>query len=453
MVNKMPEKNYRNYFKGKKIIVMGLGLLGRGVGDSEFLAKSGAKLTITDLKGKAVLKSSLKKLSKYKDINFVLGKHRKGDFRGKDMILKAAGVPLDSPHIKEAKRNKIPIKMSSSLFAELSGVPVIGITGTRGKSTVAHLIYHILKTAGKKVILGGNIKGISTLSFLPKSKNLDFAVLELDSWQLQGFGEDKFSPHISVFTTFYPDHLDYYASASLSTSMKKYFKDKANIFKYQKKKDFLIAGKQSLSSIKKWGGKIKGKLIIPPDNLPKGFSTNLPGKHNEYNACLAIEVARVLGIPDKLIKKALLSFNSIEGRLELIRAIKGIKIYNDTNSTTPDATVVALQALGHRMSKLKKRIVLIMGGSDKGLDMSRLVKEIPKYCKAVIFLSGTGTDKIKNKIKGVEFYDLKQAVYKAMSITKKGDTILFSPAFASFGMFKNEYDRGDKFVKLVKNLK
>ncbi|MEK7581909.1 MAG: UDP-N-acetylmuramoyl-L-alanine--D-glutamate ligase [Patescibacteria group bacterium] len=439
--------DYKNYFRGKKITVMGLGLLGRGVGDAIFLAKCGAKLIVADLKTKEQLKESLLKLKKYNlpaqagNIKYVLGKHRLEDFKNCDMVLKAAGVPLDSPYIKEARKNKIPVEMSASLFAKLSGVPIIGVTGTRGKSTVAYLIYHILKLAGKRVFLGGNILGVSTLAFLSKANLYNCAVLELDSWQLQGFGDSKISPHISVFTTFYPDHMNYYGE-----KMKHYFSDKAFIFLNQKKNDIFIAGKQVLPYIKKWGGKINGKLITP-QYLTNEWKLSILGEHNRYNATLAVAVAKELGIKEATIKKALKSFKGVPYRLELIRTIHDIKFYNDTTATTPEATLVALKTLGKN-----KKVILIIGGADKGLDMSALVKKIPKYCKAVIFLSGSGTKKLE-KIKNIREYDnLRSAVKKAYEIAKKGDIVLLSPAFASFGMFKNEYDRGEQFNRIVSRL-
>lgn len=422
---------------------MGLGLLGRGVGDAIFLAECGAKLTITDLKSSVILKPSLEKLRKFKNIKFVLGKHRLEDFQNSNLILKAAGVPLDSIYIKEAKKNKIPIEMSATLFVKLSRIYTIAVTGTRGKSTVTHLIAHILKYAGKKIILGGNVRGISNLQLLKKVKNEEVAILELDSWQLQGFGDNKISPNIAVFTTFFPDHMVYYKN-----SMKKYFTDKINIFKYQKSGDTLIVGKQTLPFIKKWGGKIRSKIILSKTELPKGWGFGIAGEHNIANASLAVEVARILGIKDAVIKKALKNFKGVEGRMQLLKEIKGVKYYNDTTATTPEATIAALKTLGQ-----KKNIILIAGGADKNLNMSDLLKEIPKYCKKVILLSGTGTERVKNKIKGyVEVNSLKKAVTSGMMLSSRGDIVLLSPAFASFNMFDNEYDRGDQFTKIVKNL-
>jgi len=435
--------NFKQFFYNKKITIMGLGLLGRGVGDAIFLAECGAKLTITDLKSSVILKPSLEKLRKFKNIKFVLGKHRLEDFQNSNLILKAAGVPLDSIYIKEAKKNKIPIEMSATLFVKLSRIYTIAVTGTRGKSTVTHLIAHILKYAGKKIILGGNVRGISNLQLLKKVKNEEVAILELDSWQLQGFGDNKISPNIAVFTTFFPDHMVYYKN-----SMKKYFTDKINIFKYQKSGDTLIVGKQTLPFIKKWGGKIRSKIILSKTELPKGWGFGIAGEHNIANASLAVEVARILGIKDAVIKKALKNFKGVEGRMQLLKEIKGVKYYNDTTATTPEATIAALKTLGQ-----KKNIILIAGGADKNLNMSDLLKEIPKYCKKVILLSGTGTERVKNKIKGyVEVNSLKKAVTSGMMLSSRGDIVLLSPAFASFNMFDNEYDRGDQFTKIVKNL-
>ena len=434
-------KDFRAYFKNKRVTVMGLGLLGRGVGDVAFLAECGAKLTVTDLKTASQLKDSLKKLRKYKGIKYVLGKHNLEDFRKADLVLKSAGVPLDSIYIKEARKHKIPVEMSAAIFAKFSKVPIIGITGTRGKSTVTHLVDHILKSAGKKVILGGNIRGVSNLQLFKKAKVADVAVFELDSWQLQGFGDYKISPHIAVFTTFFPDHMVYYGE-----SMKRYFLDKALIFKYQKKNDVLIAGSQAFPFIMKWGGKTKRQIIMPK---LANYKVKIPGEHNMYNIALAVEVAKVMGVSDAVIKKAVENFKGVEGRMQFVREVAGVKYYNDTTATSPEATIAALRTLYQN-----RKLILIIGGSDKNLNMDALVKQISKFCKKVVLLSGTGTDRIKNKIHNkVEAGSMKEAVSKARSFAESGDIILLSPAYASFGMFKNEYDRGDKFMALVKKLK
>jgi UDP-N-acetylmuramoylalanine--D-glutamate ligase len=436
--------DYKAYFKGKKVTLMRIGLLGRGVGDAATLAECGADVLVVDDAPQEVMQPSVDKLKKYKNIKFKFGPYDINDFRNCDFVLKGAGTPLDSPEIAEARKYGIPVEMSASLFMKLANIPVIGITGTRGKSTVTHLIYHILGVAKKKVLLGGNVVGVSTLALLPKAKNADYAVFELDSWQLQGFGDSEISPQVAVFTTFMDDHLAYYKG-----DRNLYFKDKANIFMYQKEGDWCVVGKQVAPMMKKF----KGNFITAPTSL-KDFPTKLKGVHNLYNIAIAVTVARKLGIKDVIIKKAVKSFVGVPGRLELVRVVKGVSYYNDTTATTPDATIAALRALGDIK---KKNIVLIMGGSDKNLSFEELLKIIPKYCKAVIFLSGTGTEKLKvawskMKVSAVEYNSMKYALEEAKELSKKGDIVLLSPAFASFGLFKNEYDRGEQFDKIVKKI-
>lgn len=434
----------RSYFAGKKITVMGLGLLGRGLGDVRFLASCGAELIVTDLKTEAQLAESLGELKDLNGITYVLGEHRLEDFRDRDLILKAAGVPLDSPFIAEARKQGTPIRMSADLFAELSGAPIIGVTGTRGKSTVTHMLEAILEEAGTKVLLGGNVRGVSTLALLPQVTADAVGLLELDSWQLQGFGEAGISPHIAVFTTFYPDHLNYYHD-----DLDAYLQDKANIFLNQKEDDTLILGKQCAPLvIDKYGEQIESRVkVVDTPDLPDTWVLAIPGMHNRYDAALALAAARVRGIADDVSRKALSAFAGVPGRLQLVRTVHGISYYNDTNSTTPEATMAALEAFADTHPG---KVVLIMGGANKGLDMEAFLDAVPRRTKHVTLLAGTGTDEVKSAIPDAEVFDsLKGALADAQAHAEAGDIILFSPAFASFGMFKNEYDRGDQFIELV----
>jgi UDP-N-acetylmuramoylalanine--D-glutamate ligase len=434
----------RAYFAGKKITVLGLGLLGRGVGDAKFLAEQGAELIITDLKSETELADSLAQLSAFPSITYRLGGHDVEDFKGRDFILKAAGVPDPSPFLDAARAEGTPIKMSASWFAELAGVICVGVTGTRGKSTTTHLIHHILETAGHSPLLGGNVRGVSTLALLAEAKSEHVAVLELDSWQCQGWGEAKMSPHVAVFTTFYPDHLNYYKG-----DLDRYLADKANIFLHQEPQDTLIVGAQCSELIEeKYKDRIQAyEIVVGAHDLRADWEFPLPGEHNRYDAALAVEAARALLVDDADIEKALATFAGVPGRLEFIREVNGIRVYNDTTSTTPDATIAALSALD---PEGKKNIVIIMGGADKDLDMSALLPELTAHAKRVIMLAGTGTSRIAHQIPDVSVYDsLPSAVDEAMRSALSGDTVVLSPAFASFGMFKNEYDRGDQFNALI----
>jgi UDP-N-acetylmuramoylalanine--D-glutamate ligase len=440
-------------FRGKKVTVMGLGLLGRAAGDTKYLAECGAELIVTDLKSREELAASLAGLESFSNISYVLGEHRLEDFRGRDFILKAAGVPANSMYIKEAEKEGTPIKMSASLFMEVAKIPVVGITGTRGKSTVTHMLEAIYREVGKKVLLGGNVRGVSTLALLPEATPEHTAIFELDSWQLQGFADAKISPQLSVFTTFYPDHLNYYHG-----DLDAYLADKANIFLSQNVEDTLVLGEQCAELIQeKYGEQIHSTVVVAGSkDLPSDWQLRIPGEHNRYNAALALATARTAGISDHVNRAALESFAGVPGRLELLRTVDGIQFYNDTNSTTPDATLVALNALAaseEDPQNTAKRIILIMGGAEKNLDMSELLAKIPLVTKRVVLLAGTGTDRIKSEFPDAEVYDnLAMAFADARTHADAGDVILFSPAFASFGMFANEYDRGDQFTHLVNSI-
>ncbi|MDO8564388.1 MAG: UDP-N-acetylmuramoyl-L-alanine--D-glutamate ligase [bacterium] len=446
---------WKQFFEGKRITLMGLGLLGRGVGDAAFLAECGADLLVTDVRDKKTLAPSLKKLKRYKDIRYMLGEHKLEDFRDRDFILKAAGVPLHSPYIAEARKQGIPVYMSTALFAKFAleaGAVVVGVTGTRGKSTVTQMIYHTLLEAKKPAQLGGNVRGMSTLAMLPAIKKENIYVLELDSWQLQGFGDLSISPNIAVFTNLKVDHLNYYPDEAA------YFADKANIYKFQKAGDTFIAGK---SLEKRLGSQIpSARGVIVRDASSVHWTLNVLGEHNRENAALAAEALRALGVSEADIKKGLESFQPVEGRLQFVRTVNGVDVYNDNNATTPDATIAALRAL----SPLKKgaphsdarRAVLICGGADKGIHLKALADMLNDYplLSAVILLAGTGTEKLKPllKKKPLEAHSMQEAVKVALDSAEKDGVVLLSPGFASFGLFQNEYDRNDQFMRIVENL-
>ncbi|MFZ2500781.1 MAG: UDP-N-acetylmuramoyl-L-alanine--D-glutamate ligase, partial [Minisyncoccia bacterium] len=382
----------------------------------------------------------------FKNITFVLGEHRLEVFNNRDLILKAAGVPLDSLHIAEARNNSIPVRMSADLLMELSGATAVGVTGTRGKSTVTHMVYEILKGEGRSVMLGGNVRGVSNLALLPEVTHEHTLVLELDSWQCQGLGDSGISPHIAVFTTFHSDHQNYYKN-----DPGQYLLDKANIFLYQDPDDTLIIGSQCAPTlIEAFGEHILSHTVITgADKLPAEWVLKILGEHNRYDAALALATARALNISDVISRRAFESFAGVPGRLELVAEKNGVKIYNDTTATTPEATLAALAAL-RQSSGHNQNLILIMGGADKGLDMGVLLVKLAEV-KRVILLAGTGTSRVLEWIPNASVYDtLKAAIAEAFSATSPGDVILFSPAFASFGMFKNEYDRGDQFNALVR---
>jgi|AntDeeMinimDraft_6_1070357.scaffolds.fasta_scaffold01531_3 UDP-N-acetylmuramoylalanine--D-glutamate ligase len=457
----MKKSDYIDNFKDKKITMMGLGLLGRGVNVAKFLAECGAELIITDLKDKDELAESLKKLKKYKNIKYVLGRHRLGEFEGRDMIIKAASVPKDSKYLDRAREEDTPVEMDASLFAKLAPAEtkIVGITGTRGKSTVTHLVHDILKAAGRTVHLGGNVKGQATLPLLKKVQPDDFVVLELDSWQLQGFGESKISPDYAIFTNLMEDHQDYYKN------MREYFKDKANIFLYQSQDDYLITTASSFKAIQKYYGerahkKIKGTMAMAkPKILLDDYEMQLVGEHNQENVAAAVQFADLLRIDSSVSKRAVANFKPLDGRLQYVRKILGRSIYNDNNSTTPDATIAAIKSIQDDLEQ-ESNITLIMGGSDKGLDTTELERVIKRHVANVVLIPGTGTDQIRFKLYDDEDLEIDETdtVHDALKMaleemSSPDDAIIFSPGFASFDQFSNEYEREEAFLEAVEDLK
>lgn len=445
--------DFAPYFKDKRVTVMGLGLLGRGIGDAAFLAECGAEVLVTDLKTEEELKEALDQLRAYENITFVLGEHRLEDFENRDMVLVAAGVPMESAYLAYARERGVRLVQSAALFAELSGIPIVGVTGTRGKSTVTHLIHHVLEHAtGEKVLLGGNIRGVSNLQLLKEVAGDSLCVMELDSWQLQGWGWAGISPQVAVFTNFMEDHMTYYHG-----SMDDYFADKANIFLNQKENGILVTTPEVFDRAKQFAsgkGITLGQEVVLADesSLPEGVIVTLPGVHNRQNAALAYETLRALSLNEDLILEGLATFPGVPGRLQFMGERKGVKIFNDNNATTPTATAAGLEAVADG-----KNVVLIAGGTNKDLDLTPLTSAIQKYVKHLVLYSGSGTEKLKellpDHVDRVEYETLTACVEEAFSIAEDGDLVLFSPAFSSFGKeYKNEYDRNDKFVALIKAL-
>lgn len=467
---------------------MGLGLYeeGSGISAVRFLLSSGAKVTVTDLKTKEQLADQIKRLgSLAKKIKFVLGEHREADFRLADMVVRNPGVPKNSKYLKIARDRGIPIESDISLFFQLiDRKRIIAVTGTRGKSTTTTLLYEIIKAADPRAILGGNITK-SPLMQLAQVKKGGPVILELSSWLLESLDEIKMSPHIAIFTNIYPDHLNTY------DGIEDYAAAKKSIFKFQNAQDYCILSRDNKFTLKMgrelpgarlWfskkyfkeenGAYIKaGWIYVRLDGretrIMKTAEIGLPGTHNLDNYLGAICAAMVYGVKPATIAKAAKKFKGVPNRLEMIREIRGVRYYNDTTSTTPEAGLAALEALSGKSAA--RKIILIAGGSDKGLDFSKLAKEIKKKCKAVILLKGTGTDRLLEtfencKLKAcpepaewIENYtqvnSMADAVGVANSFSKSGDVILLSPACASFGLFKNEFDRGEQFRKAVAEIK
>ena len=463
-----------SFFKDKRITVFGLGSNMGGVGTVKFLVEQGAReIIVTDIKSRDELGDALEKLAKYKNVTYILGQHRPEDFMRVDMVIKNPVIPWTNEYVKLAQQHQIPVEMDSSIFFALCKVPIVGVTGTKGKTTTATLVAHLLEQAGREVVRVG-IGQTSVLGNFKKITEKSIVVFELSSWRLSALGHLKKSPHIAVLTTVYPDHLNYYKT------METYLSDKKNIFLFQKQKDILVANfddmavrtlVQDAQSTIIWfscGNGIDGDGVWMQDDIisvrQQGMTktilalTDIPlkGEYNITNVLAAVAVAVASGLTEKQIVSGVASFPGVSHRLEYIREKNGVQYYNDTAATIPEATIAALHSFS-------EPIILIAGGNDKRLNFDVLAEEILKHSKGLILFKGDATEKllqaIKIKLPQSEKdrpFEVVESMAKAVELAfrgaETGDVVLLSPGAASFGIFKNEFDRGEQFRVAVEAL-
>jgi UDP-N-acetylmuramoylalanine--D-glutamate ligase len=483
------------HYQGMKILIMGLGLHGGGVESALYLAGKGAELTVTDLRDEAVLAPSLEKLQvlgdKARSIRYVLGRHEIEDFKKADMVIKNPGVRPDSPFLKAARR----VETDISLFLAASPARLSAVTGSKGKSSTASALHWVLAEARNRGLLpgraylGGNI-AVSPLSFLDKTGPEDDVVLELSSWQLgdlkgrvkpgpkdrgEGKGRALLKPRSAVITAIMPDHLDRYGS------MEAYVADKRIVYQGQDQGDLTVAAGDAWGRsfhresrgrslvyaeaplpAHEAGGWVSGPHSPGLARLPLGFSPGasgrileivpprlrVPGYHQKKNLLAAALSLLDLGLEADFIREVLENFPGIEHRLEFFHEAGGIRFYNDTAATIPEAAAAAVEAFD-------RAPVLVIGGTDKNLDFSPLVKAAAK-AKALVLLAGTGSEKLKILLKeaGLSFQGpfetMEAAVWASLEAAEKGDSVALSPGCASFGMFLNEFDRGRRWKETVK---
>ncbi|MBI2011577.1 UDP-N-acetylmuramoyl-L-alanine--D-glutamate ligase [Candidatus Daviesbacteria bacterium] len=432
-------------YRNKKVLIFGLGLNQGGVGSAKFFAQEKAVVKVTDLKDVKTLKSSIDQLKRYKNIKFILGKHDKKDFSWADLIIKNPAIKPDNTFLKYTNKIGKQVEMDMGIFLQfVKPSQIIGITGTKGKSTTASLIYEVLKTKFHNLIFAGNI-GTSVLDKVRQIKENSLVVLELSSFQLESFDKKKVSPKWAIITNIFPDHLNYYPS------MKSYVEAKRAIIKYQQPGDTLFLNREDkISTSSEFLKNLYSKIIFTSkDDLPKSFKPSLKGEHNLANIASALLVAKNFEVEESVALSRLEKFKGVEFRMQLVNDYKGVKIYNDTAATNPDAAIAALETFPHSL--------LIAGGMNKNLRLNDFAKAIDKYSKQVFFLEGDATNQLKklmkrkNKIAGV-YKNLSDVVQFVKQVAKRGDVILFSPGATSFNLFQNEFDRGRKFNEAVKKV-
>ena len=490
--------------KDKRIVVMGLGLNGGGEASVRFLLKHGAYVIATDMKSEDELKTTVDSINNDSALDksrltYRLGEHRIEDFENADCVIKNPGVKYDgNKYLAAAKA----IESDISLFLHFSKAPVIAVTGSKGKSSTVSAIYYGLKEAGFDAYLGGNIT-VSPLTFLEKTSEKTPVVLELSSWQLADLhGRKALKPKIAVITKIIPDHQNFYHS------MIAYVADKKLIYADQTKSDWTIldfdddAAADGGTLISNWGNifarETKAKVLrYSRKALPKDVEgvwidksghgkcrltvknagaketkeetilkdLIVPGKHIRTNALNAALVMKIMGVESKKISEILGRWNGIEHRLEFFHEaeIDGQKFrfYNDSAATVPEAAALASQSF-------ERPVIFLTGGTDKGLDLSPLAETLSNENsikpESIYMLSGSATDKLlplfsKKSIEVRGVFDsldemLKKLRKDAPSFEKSAlpKIVVLSPGATSFGMFKNEFDRGNQFKEKVKEI-
>ena len=420
------------------MLILGLGVQGGGVGAARFFARLGMDVTVTDLKQKKDLFVSLKRLRGL-PIRYVLGKHRMVDIQKSDLIVKNPGVPAHSPFIREAEKRKISVTNDAGLFLSLAPrETMIGITGTKGKTTMTMLLGHML---GRRAAVVGT-PGVSFFEYFFLKKEPEWIIGEFSSFDLEYV---RSSPHIAIMTSLFADHLNRYAS------FEEYARFKMNIARFQNPSDFFVAY-QSLRLLAHLPS-LKSKAMFARErdlarHIPQ-VSWRLPLE----SVAIAYRISKIIEIPEKIFWAKIKSFRVPEGRLEIIARKKGRVYINDTTATNPGSAIHSLRAIRRAFGK-KIRLSVITGGEDKLFpkdEIRQYARGLQAYADGVYMLPGSVTDMLAYYFRdGVLCNSLEEAVAKASGA--KG-IIALVPGAASFNMFTNEFHRARVFIKSVRTLK
>ena len=443
----------------KKIVILGAGE--SGAGSAVLAQKNGFDVFVSD---KGQIKDNYRKILDNHKIKCEEGNHDETIILSADEVIKSPGIPENEPIIIRLHEKGIPVISEIEFAGRYTTGVKICITGSNGKTTVTNLVYHILKKAGKNVAMTGNVG--SSFAMAVAEGPYDYYVIELSSFQLDGMYE--FRADIAVLMNITPDHLDRYGY-----KLQNYVDSKFRITQNQQKSDFLIywdgdpiikselAKKQYGMTLLPFSDEIKegmtayvdeNELVIDypnKTNLMTIHELALKGRHNIYNSMAAAIAGKVLNIRKEVIRESLADFQGVEHRLEPIITICGINFINDSKATNVNSAWYALECM-------EDKVIWIVGGIDKGNDYSELFPLVRKKVKAIVCL-GKDNKKIVEAFKDkvttiVETSSMEEAVRSSYYLAKKGETVLLSPACASFDLFKNYEDRGRQFKQAVRNL-
>ncbi len=424
--------------EGKWVTVAGLGRFGGGIAVCRWLVRHGANVRVADRASAGELAESVRQLDGL-PIEFHLGDQSETDFTQADLVVASPAIPPNNPMLNAAAAAGVPITTEIRLFVERCEAPILGVTGTKGKSTTTALLGRMLEKKFRTWV-GGNI-GKSLLDDLAKIRRDHLVVLELSSFMLHHLGQVRWSPHVAVVTMISSDHLDWHGSAEA------YVDAKRNIVRFQQPDDFAVLNQGNELSAA-LASETRGQVVLfPQDN--RHFQLALAGQHNQLNAQAAFAAAKILGIPWEQAQETIEDFSGLPHRLQLVKEIGGVRFINDSIATVPEAAIAALNSFP------PGRVIQIVGGSKKKdppiADFCRL---LARRAKAIVCIGETGP-KIAAELAGYPAAsvhtcgDLPAAVRLARSLAVGGDVILLSPGYASFDQFANFEKRGEVFAALA----
>ena len=429
---------------GKRVTVAGLGRFGGQIAAARWLAAEGASVLVTDQSTADKLEDSLRQLQGL-GIQFQLGEHRQQDFIDTDLVVASPAIPPTSPYLRAASEAGIPITSEIRLFIERCPATIIGVTGTKGKSTTTAMLGEMLK--GRYTTwVGGNI-GRPLLGDLHQIDKTHLIVLELSSFMLDDLGKMRWSPHISVVTMVAKDHLDWHGSAQA------YIEAKKNIVRFQRPDDFAVLNDEDPGAMAM--ASATHARIVPFSVFgSRPLKLLISGTHNQSNAQAAFAAAHLLGVEWEEAQEAVRLFAGLPHRLQLIHEdAHGVRWVNDSIATIPEAAVAALESFPCR------RVIQIVGGKDKGLSFVGMCNALVERAKAALCIGATGKQ-IEERMSqsshanGAAIYycgDLKTAVQVARQIATGGDVVLLSTGCASQDQFVNFQERGDAFSELARS--
>lgn len=452
---------------GLRVTILGLGLFSGGVATARFFATRGAAVTVTDLKTVDTLQPSLDALAGL-GIHFVLGEHREHDILQADLIVVSPAISDDNPFFRLSVEHDIPVTTEMNLVVERCKAPIIGVTGSNGKTTTTSLIGAICRAQDPRSVVGGNI-GKSLLNEIEAVPANTTVVLELSSFQLHRLVSTNKSPHIAVVTNLSQNHLDWHGSFEAYTTAKQ------QILQFQKNDDVAILNADD-PLLREWGATcpartlwfsvekevtagsfVKDGTIVYRDGVGEHVvcaveTIQIPGRHNLANILAAVTACRARGISSNLIGSAIRNFQGVTHRLEWVRELDDVRYYNDSASTTPESTVIALKAFGGP-------IHLIAGGYDKGIPFDDLAMAMAGRVKTAVLIGKTAgaiETAVRQIATGlpriVQAATLSEAVAQCRTLAQPGEVVVLSPACASYDQFINFEDRGNQFKELVQQL-